>query len=118
MGRAAAACGATPRFFIGLADVESSRYTLLIDTGSAPPPDREQFREAVDHELGRLNLEYAQKRASGRLKPLEVRAMRPGFGEAYKRFCVERGQREGQWKALTLQYASEFDFPFEELARS
>ena len=68
---------------------------------------------ALDAELQALNIEYASKRSSGRLKPLEVRLLGPGAGAGYRRWCVSRGQRDAQFKVLTLQYARECAFDFE-----
>ena len=58
-------------------------------------------------------MEYRAKRAGGRLRPLRVLQLRSGTSEAYKRFCVERGQREGQFKTIVLQYARALEFAFE-----
>ncbi|MDR2195488.1 MAG: GH3 auxin-responsive promoter family protein, partial [Gallionellaceae bacterium] len=61
----------------------------------------------------RNNLEYEAKRASGRLRPLEVVLLRAGTGEAYHRHIVEKKrQREAQVKVLALQNADECDFDF------
>ena len=61
----------------------------------------------------KLNIEYRCKRDSGRLAPLRAAWLRPTTAEAYKRFCVERGQREGQFKAAALAYRREFGFDLE-----
>ena len=71
----------------------------------------------MDDELSRINLEYAAKRASGRLEECRVVALRPGVGEAYKRHCVDAGQREGQFKPLLLQNDADFDFSWWEWLR-
>jgi len=57
-----------------------------------------------------LNIEYNSKRGSGRLKPLQLFALAAGAEWAYRRHCVAKGQREAQFKVLTLQDAGEFDF--------
>ena len=100
-------------FFVMLAEPERSRYRLLIECGETMPSSVCQIAEAVEEGLCSGNVEYAEKRASGRLGPIEVRLLRPGAGEAYKRQCVERGQREGQWKPLVLQDARDFGFAYE-----
>ena len=56
------------------------------------------------------NIEYDSKRGSGRLKPLRLVALADGAERAYRRHCVGKGQREAQFKVLTLQNADEFDF--------
>ncbi len=37
-------------------------------------------------------------------------ALADGAERAYRRHCVGKGQREAQFKVLTLQNADEFDF--------
>ncbi|MEE9281217.1 MAG: GH3 auxin-responsive promoter family protein [Myxococcota bacterium] len=103
-------------FFVMLAEPERCRYRLLIECGETMPSSVCRIAEAVEEGLCSGNVEYAEKRASGRLVPLEVRLLRPGAGEAYKRHCVERGQREGQWKPLVLQYARDFGFVYDAYA--
>ena len=39
-------------------------------------------------------------------------ALEPGAGEAHKRFCIDHGQRENQFKTLALQYQDDFSFPY------
>ena len=70
--------------------------------------------QALDSTLAALNIEYGAKRASGRLPALRVLALRPGTGQAYREHCVRKGQRESQFKALTLQTAAELDFAIDE----
>ena len=113
--RAEEKLGFVSRFFVMLADTGSSVYRLLIEPSGCLA--REPLARMVDEELCRSNVEYAQKRRSGRLGPLEVRILREGAGEAYKVFCVSRGQREAQFKTLALQYADEFHFAWADHAR-
>ena len=105
--------GSTSPFFLLLADVERATYRLLIEVDGRFTPDAPAFAARVDHHLCAGNVEYGQKRVSGRLAPLEVALLREGFGAAYKRWCVERGQREGQFKTIALQYASEMRFDYD-----
>lgn len=99
-------------FFLLLADELDARYQLFIELQDTLNADAGFLAEVMDHELRHLNLEYDQKRASGRLKPLEVHRLRRGSSEAYKQFCMGKGQREGQFKPIVLQYKKEFDFGF------
>lgn len=104
--------GGTPfRFFVMLADVERARYRLLLEA-ELPHAGAAALAERIDALLGERNLEYRAKRASGRLAGVEVVRMRAGFSEAYKTWCVARGQREGQFKALALQYAAELGMDY------
>ncbi len=95
-------------FYVMLADVERARYALCVEIAPGMP----EIGPAVDARLAELNVEYRAKRDSGRLRPLEVHGVRPGTGEAYRRHCIERGQREAQFKMVKLQYAHECSFDF------
>ena len=99
-------------FFMFLADPEHADYRLLIEFDQPTPKVLSRLGEAVEKHLQAMNIEYAQKRASGRLKPLQVSVLRKGTGEAYKVFCLAKGQREGQFKTLMLQYQQDFQFPY------
>lgn len=101
-------------FIMLIADAAASAYELV-----AEPPATERpvtFVQELDRLLGEQNIEYAAKRESGRLGALRVRWLKPGTGEAYVRHCVAKGQREGQFKYLALQYRKEVSFPFEKYA--
>jgi hypothetical protein len=63
--------------------------------------------------LEELNLEYAAKRKSGRLKPLVVNWVSTDAAISYRRHLVQKGQREAQLKILTLQRAQDCDFDFD-----
>jgi hypothetical protein len=99
-------------FFIALADEERAEYQLFVE------PLRHQALEAktiagqVDRSLCELNLEYSEKRASGRLKPLRAVWVKPGTGDLYRKSCVAQGQRDAQFKCLRLQYKRDCSFDF------
>ena len=113
MAEAARATGVRARFHLFLALPALSRYRAHVEfEGALSDPAR--FGSALDEALCALNIEYAAKRRSGRLLPLDLAPLRAGAGEAYRRHCVERkGQRESQLKVLALQTAEECDFDFE-----
>jgi len=97
-----------PEFYVALADTVGAVYRVYIESGEAPAP---QAARDLDARLAQLNIEYAAKRGSGRLGPLEIFPLRPGAGAAYHRHCVEvKGQREAQAKVLALQTVEDFDF--------
>jgi hypothetical protein len=98
-------------FHLILADEELAVYRALIETEGPELPA--EFGRALDDGLQQLNIEYASKRGSGRLKPLETVPLRRGAGNAYRHWCVARGQRDAQFKALTLQYRRECAFDFD-----
>ena len=106
--------GRVSEFFLMLADPNQQVYRLIIECARATDLWQKQMATSVEHMLGELNVEYAGKRASGRLRHLEILPVRPGAGEAYKRHCVQQGQREGQFKLLVLQYQADCTFSFTE----
>lgn len=106
----AAACGRAVRYVMMLADENARNYRLYVESDAGQRPGAETFAAAVDARLQVLNVEYAAKRESERLGPLRAAWLAPETGEAYKRFCVGQGQREGQFKPPALAYAREFKF--------
>ena len=104
--------GVTSYFFLVLADANRSVYRLIVECSTPTEAWRSSTLGSVERKLGELNVEYAAKRASGRLQHLELLPVQPGTGEAYKRHCLQQGQREGQFKLITLQYQSDCAFPF------
>ncbi|MCZ6845449.1 MAG: GH3 auxin-responsive promoter family protein [Alphaproteobacteria bacterium] len=110
--RGAGEFGLLTGFFVAVADEERAVYVLYLEaTGDKPPPG-DKFSRAIDANLRALNSEYSAKQASGRLNPIQVRRLRPGCGDAYRRHCVASGQREAQFKVRHLQYAHEVSFAF------
>lgn len=97
-------------FHLALADEAGAKYRLLLETGDGPGAS--DLGRLVDAGIGAMNIEYASKRASGRLGAVELGWLAPGAGAAYRRWCVSRGQRDAQFKAQTLQYARECAFDF------
>lgn len=114
--RVAADLGVDVGFYLFLADEVAARYRILAEFRQRPP-SMAQFTDAIDARLCELNVEYEAKRRSGRLGPPDSQALRPGAGDAYRRFCVAQGQRDGQFKMLLVQYARDcaFDFAAEAL---
>ena len=68
----------------------------------------------IDREISNNNSENKIKRESGRLGCLEINLVGCEVEEKYKKHQIEKGQREGQYKMVTLQYKHEEDFPFHE----
>jgi hypothetical protein len=102
--------GRTARFVMMLADEATRGYQLYVETDQGSKPDATALAALVDRELGVLNIEYRGKRESSRLEPLQAHWLRAEAGEDYKRFCVRRGQREGQFKTVALAYQKDFAF--------
>jgi hypothetical protein len=86
------------------ADVKAAQYVFLLEAGkSFPEAKARAFLEAVDEELGELNIEYAAKRKSHRLNPPMLRLMQPGWFERGRRAQFKQGKRPFQWKASVLE---------------
>jgi len=98
-------------FVMALADEEGSVYKLYVEPVAILATASAMAAE-LDARIGELNMEYQAKRDSGRLAPLELYWLKRGTGEAYKAFCIGRGQREGQFKTVALQRQREFPFDF------
>ncbi len=96
-------------FFLMLADEARSEYQLYVEAASGGL-DAGDLGARVDRQLREINIEYKAKRASGRLLPMRCAAVRPGAGHAYRKHCLECGQRDAQFKALSLQYRKDCAF--------
>ncbi len=104
----------TSVFFIMLASTTSANYELFLEiTGELNHP-LETIREYIEAAIGKLNIEYASKSASGRLKALTLECIKKGTGEAFKKKCLEDGQKESQFKVIILQYKDAVKFSFYE----
>lgn len=106
------ATGAGGAFFVLLADRDRSIYRLCIEVPANSADMPADLARRVDMDLARLNIEYAAKRESGRLLPLELVRLAPGTGDAYRVAKVAAGQRDSQFKYMHLQYADACDFDF------
>ena len=106
--------GRSSHFLMMLADETNAAYRLFVELEpeSRTLPDTIQLAALVDERLARVNLEYQAKRESKRLGDITVHWLRTGTGEAYKRHCVAGGQREGQFKMVSIAYSKDFGFDF------
>jgi hypothetical protein len=100
-------------FCILLANEAAARYDGLIELKNPGIGLAEKFATGLDRNLMKFNIEYSEKRASGRLKKPTILLLKPGAGEAVKRRAIVNGQREAQYKPPCLEYSSKFDFDFE-----
>jgi sterol desaturase/sphingolipid hydroxylase (fatty acid hydroxylase superfamily) len=105
-----ASLGRDARFVMMLADEDARGYRLYVEPGPGVALDAGAFARAVDARLAVLNVEYQAKRESERLAPLEARWLRSDTGEGFKLHCVKQGQREGQFKMVSLDYRKKFTF--------
>jgi hypothetical protein len=110
---AMAARECAPRFVMMLADEEERAYRLYVEPDRPAAFAAHDLANAVDRKLGELNIEYAAKRESERLGPIRALWLVPETGDAYKQACVQRGQREAQFKPVALAYRKGFAFDLE-----
>lgn len=99
-------------FFLICANLNDQRYQLFLEVEQTLL-DEYALADFLDQTLATLNIEYAAKLQSGRLKPLELKFLKPGSGEAYRSFCVSAGQKDAQFKTISLQYLHECHFCFD-----
>ncbi len=100
-------------FYIMLANKKCSNYELFIETSDDFVTPLETIRDYVESYLCKLNIEYENKLASGRLKPLSLHLVQGGTREIFKKYFIEKGQKESQFKIVALQYKDELEFDFE-----
>lgn len=102
-------------FFMCLADAHKQKYTLYIESADEKLEKEislEKLESHLHHYLCSVNIEYESKVASRRLEAVRIVFLKKGTGEIYRSHCLQKGQRESQFKVLHLQYVSEVDFPF------
>jgi hypothetical protein len=107
MARAQRVAGIEVRYFRACADAQKSLYVFSVELpGAGPGTDRLilLLRE-LDGGLAKLNIEYAQKRASGRLAAPVLWVMQPGWFERGSR--PAKLGREAQFKARLLSVTPE-----------
>ncbi len=94
-------------FFMMLADPGALQYSLYIEI-----PPRDGLEQDMEEGLSRLNVEFREKRKSERLHPTQIFFLKEGTGEEYRKDCLRRNQREGQFKTIHLQYSRDCPFDF------
>ena len=85
-------------------DLKAGRYDLLLElAGAGETKELLNFVALFDSELGRANIEYAQKRESGRLGELHLHLMNQGWSEQQWRSDIAKGKRDSQYKWPYIQ---------------
>jgi hypothetical protein len=81
-----------------------SRYVFMVEFNGTVPNENslKQLLAALDETLSQLNIEYAQKRQSQRLKPPVLCVMHSGW---FERKASQSGGRDTQFKAQLLSTA-------------
>lgn len=81
-------------FTLGLALAAVPTYRLAVEAGAHQPG----LALVLDRALSEANVEYAGKRSSGRLGPVEVHVLPPGTFRRLRDAAVAAGTPEGQYK--------------------
>jgi len=87
-------------FFVGFAEPLKSSYKFYyeFEDQHLSMGEAEKFTEQVDLYLKDANPEYKEKRGTGRLKAPETAILEPKAFERFKKACIDRGYRDGQFK--------------------
>jgi len=109
MQRAQTATDVTVRHFRVCADAEKSRYTFYVELDGLSPSREHLLRllQELDSCLREVNIEYAQKRDSGRLGAPVVCVMKPGWFEHAGGVNFQLSARDVQFKARLLNTTPE-----------
>lgn len=109
MAEAQRAAGIAVQHFRAYADVENSLYTFSLEfDGSVPAPAQlSAMLHGLDDRLCKLNVEYAQKRASRRLGAPVLNVMKPGWFDRRAHAPLHSGARDTQFKAPLLGTTAE-----------
>lgn len=84
-------------------DSRGSRYVFKVEFPTQPNEEAaRRFLEAIDLALGRCNVEWKSKRASGRLAGPVLQVMKPGWYERGKQKLAAEGKRLFQSKTILL----------------
>ena len=95
------------KFYVMVAYSQELKYRLYIQQ-----PFKSVYAQELEQEISRLNIEYMEKRKSGRLMPLEVVCVKNETAEEFKKYNLDKGQREGQFKLIRLLSDKDCDFNF------
>lgn len=109
LAHAQAATGVLVQHFRACANVAESRYAFSVEFDGVKPTQDclTQLLRELDLHLSRLNIEYAQKRASQRLGAPVLWVMKPGWFERKAQASLARFGRDAQFKAPLLSATPE-----------
>jgi hypothetical protein len=106
-------------FFVGFADPEKSNYKFYYEfvNQNTSITEAEEFTSYLDNCLQEYNPEYKEKRLTNRLKMPETALLGPESFERFKRTCIDRGYRDGQFKVNLLMQDEKRHAMFKELVK-
>ena len=98
-------------YYRAVGNVEASRYDLQLELAQEQVPDQlvVALGRAIDDELGKLNIEYEQKRSSARLNPPHIHVMSTGWSSRRLQAKMARATRDTQFKDTLLGLPDEDD---------
>ena len=94
-------------FFVMVAFCKELKYRLFVQQ-----PFNSTYTQELEEEISCLNIEYKEKRKSGRLLPLEIICVENKTAEEFKQYNLNKGQREGQFKLIRLLSDENCNFDF------
>ena len=99
------------KYYRAVGHAETSRYNLQLEFTHPPVADEAVIRlgQAIDDQLASLNIEYEQKRQSGRLHPPLVQIMGDGWSSRRLEAKLARAVRDIQFKDKLLDLPDEDD---------
>ena len=92
------------KFIQVLANEDTAQYELYVEENGRDLWDTRIVANQLDLLISDNNIEYQEKRHSGRLKPLVMFVLREGASEEIKKLAIKKGQSEGQYKTILLTY--------------
>jgi GH3 auxin-responsive promoter len=109
MDQAQSASCVVVQHYQAFADLEKSRYTFLLGIDGAIPSKETLMclLNDLDTSLHHLNIEYAQKRESGRLGAPVLWVMKSGWFDRKATSTLQRAGRDVQFKARLLSAVAE-----------
>jgi hypothetical protein len=101
--------GIAVQHYRAFADVAQSRYAFMVEFIGNPPTEiaLKQLLSALDANLDKLNMEYAEKRQSQRLKSPVLCVMHAGWFDRKAAAVIQRSSRDTQFKAQLLSTTPE-----------
>ncbi|MCR4939877.1 MAG: GH3 auxin-responsive promoter family protein [Treponemataceae bacterium] len=111
--------GMKTQFYVGFADLEQSTYKLYFEFKdlSVTQDKADEFGKLVDLKIQQENCEYEAKRASFRIREPMTFILQQDSFEAYKKACIGKGSRDGQFKLNLLMQDEKRHAMFKDLIK-
>ena len=108
--------GFRTKFHIGFGDLDTSSYHVYVEFPAGIGAEAtETFITTLDTKLMEMNIEYKSKRESNRIREPQLRVLKENAFDDFKRECMRRGYRGGQFKLMHLMIDDERKKMFEAL---